>query len=91
VLSRVQLATGEESTGPFRLGELRDIYASPVAADGRLYFVDRSGVTLVLGSGAEPQPLAWNQLNDRFSATPALAGDDLILRGEKFLYCLRGL
>lgn len=90
VLSRVELATGEERTGPFRLGELSDIYASPVAADGRLYFVDRSGVTLVLQSGPEPQPLAWNQLNDSFSATPALVGDDLILRGEKFLYCLRG-
>ena len=88
VLSRVELATGEENTGPFRLGNLRDIYASPVAADGRLFFVDRSGVTLVLRSGPEPDPLAWNQLDDRFSATPALVGGEIFLRGEKFLYCI---
>jgi len=88
VLSRVEISSGDEPTGPFRLGELRDIYASPVAADGRLYFVDRSGVTLVLRAGKDPGPLAWNQLNDRFSATPALSGSDLLLRGEKFLYCL---
>ncbi len=90
VLSRVDIKTGDEPTGPFRLGELRDIYASPVAADGRLYFVDRSGMTLVLRAGAEPEPLAWNQLDDRFSATPALVGSDLLLRGENFLYCLTG-
>ena len=47
VLSRVDLTTGEEKTGPFRLGELRDLYASPVAADGRIYVTDRTGVTLV--------------------------------------------
>ncbi len=88
VLSRVDIKSGDEPTGPFRLGELRDIYASPVAAEGRLYFVDRSGATLVLRAGAEPEPLAWNQLDDRFSATPALVGNDLLLRGEKFLYCL---
>ena len=88
VLSRVELASGEENTGPIRLGSLRDIYASPVAADGRIYFVDRSGMTLVLKAGPEPEPLAWNQLDDRFSATPALTGNDLFLRGEKFLFCL---
>lgn len=91
VLSRVNLKTGAETTGPFRLGNLRDIYASPVAAQGRIYVVDRSGITLVLSDDAEPQPLAQNQLNDRFSATPALAGPDLFLRGESFLYCLTDL
>lgn len=89
VLSRVNLKTGAEPTGPFRLGNLRDIYASPVAAQGRIYVVDRSGITQVLNDDPEPQPLAQNQLDDRFSATPALAGRDLFLRGESFLYCLR--
>lgn len=91
VLSRVNLKTGDELTGPFRLGNLRDIYASPVAAKGRIYVVDRSGITLVLSDDPEPQPLAQNQLNDRFSATPALVGRALFLRGESFLYCLSNL
>lgn len=88
VLSRLEFRTGEEPTGPFRLGNLRDIYASPVAADGRLYLADRTGVTLVMTDAKEPAFLAANQLDDRLSASPALAGKDLFLRGEKFLYCL---
>jgi len=32
--------------------------------------------------------LAANKLDDAFSATPAIAGRELFLRGEKFLYCL---
>lgn len=88
VLSRLEFRTGEEPTGPFRLGNLREIYASPVAAGGRLYLTDRTGVTLVLSATKEPAFLAANQLDDRLSASPALAGKDLFLRGEKFLYCL---
>ncbi len=88
VLTRLEFHTGDEPTGPFRLGNLRDIYASPVAADGRLYITDRTGVTLVLSTAREPAFLAANQLADRLSASPALAGKDIFLRGEKFLYCL---
>ena len=89
ILSRAVAETGEEPTGPFRLPGLREVYASPAAAAGRIYFVDRSGITLVLSSDPEPKPLAMNQLDDRFSATPALVGDELFLRGERWLYCLQ--
>ncbi|MFT5468974.1 MAG: outer membrane protein assembly factor BamB [Verrucomicrobiales bacterium] len=89
VLTRAVAETGEEPTGPFRLPEVNEIYASPVAAAGRIYFVDRSGRVLVIAAEAEPKPLALNELEDSFSATPALIGDELILRGEKFLYSIR--
>ncbi|MEX2577626.1 MAG: PQQ-binding-like beta-propeller repeat protein [Verrucomicrobiales bacterium] len=89
VLSRVEGETGEEPTGPFRLGPLREVYASPVAAAGRIYLVDRGGVTLVISTDPEPRELAENRLDDRFSATPALVDDELFLRGERFLYALR--
>ena len=89
VLSRVDLTTGEEKTGPFRLGELRDLYASPVAADGRIYVTDRTGVTLVITAAEDPAFLAANSLEDRFSATAAVAGNEIFLRGEKWLYCVR--
>ena len=88
VLSRVEGKTGDEPTGPFRLLGMRELYASPVAADGRIYLVDRSGVTAVMSHGEHPKPLAVNQLEDRFSATPALVGDTLYLRGERFVYAL---
>ena len=32
--------------------------------------------------------LATNELDDRFDASPALAGNQLFLRGAKYLYCI---
>ena len=88
VMTRAIAKTGEEPTGPFRLPAVNEIYASPVAAAGRIYFVDRSGVTLIIANEAEPKPLGLNQLDDTFSATPALVGNEIFLRGEKFLYSI---
>jgi outer membrane protein assembly factor BamB len=88
ILSRVEAKTGKEPTGPFRLDGVREIYASPVAADGRVYVSDRSGATLVFSHGDIPRPLALNRLDDRFSASAALVGSELFLRGEKHLYCI---
>lgn len=86
ILSRVNLETGLDEGGPYRLPGVRDIYASPVAVEDRLYLVDREGTTLVMSTGREPEMLAVNRLDDAFSASPALAGEDFILRGEKYLY-----
>lgn len=88
VLSCLNPRTGEILRGPFRLGGLREIFASPVAADGRIYIVGRNGATLVLSHEAKPQVLALNSLEDQFSASPALVGEALYLRGEKYLYCI---
>jgi len=88
VLSRVVASTGEEKSGPFRLGGLRDIYSSPVAAAGRIYITDRNGATLVLSHADKPELLALNRLDDSFSASAALVGRELFLRGERSLYCI---
>ena len=88
VLSRVNAKTGDEPSGPFRLGAVFNIYSSPVAAAGRIYVTDRNGKTLVISNDAEPKALTLNKLDDRFSASAALVGDAIFLRGEKFLYCI---
>ena len=88
VLSRVNAKTGDEPSGPFRLGSVFSIYSSPVAAAGRIYVTDRNGKTLVMSNDAEPKALTLNKLDDRFSASAALVGDAIFLRGEKFLYCI---
>jgi outer membrane protein assembly factor BamB len=88
ILSRVDVQTGAEPVGPFRLGALRDIYASPVCANDRIYFTDLDGMTMVVQHGETPQPLATNRLNDSFSASAAIVGDAIYLRGKKSLYCL---
>ena len=88
ILTRVDALTGEERTGPFRLGRLRDIYASPVGAANKIFFTDLDGATLVLSTGEIPRFISVNQLDDSFSASPAIAGNEIFLRGKQFLYCI---
>lgn len=89
VLSRLDPATGQPRGEPLRLDGIRDfIFASPVGAAGRLYVTGRDGATVVLRHDAGNAVLAVNRLEDSFSATAALAGGEIYLRGEKFLYCL---
>ena len=89
ILVRLDPATGELLGEPLRLEGIRDfIFSSPVGADGRIYITARDGVTIVLRHDRENAVLALNRLNDSFSASPALAGNELYLRGEKFLYCI---
>jgi len=88
MLTRVEGKTGEEPTGPFRLFGLRNIYASPAGASGRIYITDLEGSTLILSHGETPKPIASNRLDDSFAASPAFAGKELFLRGRRFLYCI---
>ena len=84
----IRAATGAEPGGPFRLEGLDNIYASPVGAAGRLYVTDQSGATLVLTHEATPRPLALNKLDEQVSASLALAGRELFVRGAQYLYCI---
>ncbi|MGI9457431.1 MAG: PQQ-binding-like beta-propeller repeat protein [Aeoliella sp.] len=88
ILSRVDANTGDDRPGPIRLPEIRNVYASPVAANSRIYVTDLEGTTVVFSSGDAPQPLAINHISESVSASAAIAGRHLFLRGEKHLYCL---
>ncbi len=88
ILYRVNPKTGDEGRGPLRLDDVRDVYASPVGAAGRVYITDRYGATIVLSHAAEPKVLALNRLNDSFSASVAVVGRELFLRGQRYLYCI---
>jgi outer membrane protein assembly factor BamB len=89
VISRIDVLTGKDDGGPFRLGAISDVYASPVGAAGRIYVTSREGVTQVMSHGEKvPRILAVNRLDDSFSASAAIAGREMFLRGERFLYCI---
>ncbi|MEP3480099.1 MAG: PQQ-binding-like beta-propeller repeat protein [Fuerstiella sp.] len=88
VLSRRNIRTGKEPSGPFRLSGIRNIYASPVSAANRIYIPDLDGTTLVFTTSEQPQIIGRNLLDDEFAATPAIAGRQLFLRGRRFLYCI---
>ena len=88
VLSAYDAATGENLYGPVRLSGIRDVYASPVVAGGRLYITSRDGATLVAKAGPEYEMLSMNRLDDGFDASPAVAGGEIYLRGRQYLYCI---
>ncbi len=87
-LTCVQAKTGKTQYGPTRLPNIQNVYASLVGADGRVYITSRNGHTAVVAHGPAFKLLANNQLEDSFSASPVIVGQDLFLRGEKFLYCI---
>ena len=62
--------------------------ASPVAADGRLYFVSEQGEVRVVKAGAEFELLAVNKLDDVCLATPAISGGALFVRTQHALIAL---
>jgi outer membrane protein assembly factor BamB len=87
-LTCVNAKNGKTVFGPQRLEGIRNVFASPVGAADRIYVVDRNGTGLVLGRSAQYELLARNRLDDSFSASPAIVGEELFLRGERNLYCI---
>jgi outer membrane protein assembly factor BamB len=88
LLTTLDTNTGKPVLDRVRLPGLKSLYASPVAAAGRVYLVSRDGKALVLRQGDKFEVLAANDLDDEIDASPAVAGRELFLRGEKGLYCL---
>ncbi len=66
------------------------VYASPIVADGKLWVVSREDGVVLLAAEPEFKELARNRLDDAsvFNATPAVAGNRLLLRSDRFLYCI---
>ena len=64
-------------------------YASPVAANGHIYFtsLDDGAITVLKAGSTKPEVVARNpKLGERVAATPAIADDVLYVRTEKHLY-----
>jgi outer membrane protein assembly factor BamB len=88
LLTTLDVVTGKPILDRVRLKGLTSLYASPLAAAGRVYLLGRDGTTLVLRQCDQLEVLATNHLDDEFDASPAAVGKELFLRGEKFVYCL---
>lgn len=89
ILSCYNAKTGKPYYVKQEMGEMKGIYASPVGASGRVYLVGRNGVTYVLKNSETYEVLAINKLDDGIDASPAIIGDELYLKGKKYLYCLK--
>jgi outer membrane protein assembly factor BamB len=85
VLSVFDAKTGER----LHQERLGGVYtASPVAGDGKVYFVSEDGETIVVSAGRTPRVLARNRLNARQLASPAIAGRRLFIRADDTLYAI---
>lgn len=88
VMICLEARTGKPVFGPSRLPGIRNVFASPVGAAGRIYVVDRNGNAVVIRHGDDFEVLARNRLEDSFTASPAIVGNALYLRGDHHLYCI---
>ncbi|MFN8009350.1 MAG: PQQ-binding-like beta-propeller repeat protein, partial [Terriglobia bacterium] len=66
---------------------LGDYYASPVAADGKVFLVSEEGKVTVLNAGPQWEVLAVNDLGEEVHATPALSNGRIYVRTRSSLYC----
>lgn len=88
ILSCVDPKTGRPHYDQQRLEGIDGVYASLVGANDHVYIVGRNGKTVVLKRGPAFETVAVNELDDSFSASPAIVGNELFLRGMKHLYCI---
>lgn len=87
LMSALDPKTGEPYYAQERLPANGTYYASPVAADGRIYVASLPGkLTVVKAGGAKPEPLHTVDFGERILATPALVGNHLYLRTQTKLY-----
>jgi outer membrane protein assembly factor BamB len=78
------VATGK-SVYTERMGGTGGYTASPVAADGRLYFTSEEGGIRVVKAGSKFELLAINPVGEVCMATPAIADGLFLLRTQGHL------
>jgi outer membrane protein assembly factor BamB len=83
VASCLEAKTGEQIWQKRIGGEYS---ASPIYADGRIWFFSEEGKTTVISAGRRFEEAAVNQLDDGFLASPAVAGRAFFLRTRTNLY-----
>lgn len=87
IITSLDPATGKmlkQGRSPNALG---DYYASPVAADGKVFLANTEGKITVLKAGAEWEVLSVNEIGDEISATPALSNGRIYVRTRSAIFC----
>ncbi|MBI4621892.1 MAG: PQQ-like beta-propeller repeat protein [Verrucomicrobia bacterium] len=87
-LTSCDAKTGRLLIDAHRFPEMQGVYASPVGASDRVYLVGRNGAATVIKLSDTLEVLATNRLDEKFDASPAIAGREMFLRGVEHLYCL---
>lgn len=87
IVTTLKPATGEVIAQSRLSGAIDRFYASPVAADNKVFLSSERGKIAVLPTDGSLQPLVVNDLQDDIYATPAISGGRLYVRTRATLYC----
>jgi len=88
ILTAYAARTGETRFRTRIAGGGANYTASPVAADGKLYFTSEDGDVHVIQAGDEYALLATNPMNEICMATPAISKGMIFIRTKSRLYCI---
>ena len=73
-----------------RLPGTGNYFASPVAADGKIYFASEAGVISVIKDNGEWHVISSRNFGEKIYATPVVDHNHLLLRTDQALYCFQG-
>lgn len=88
IITTLDAATGKVLKQGRTKDAIGDYYASPVAADGKVYLASEDGKVSVLKAGAEWEVLGVSDFGEEIHATPALSAGRIYLRTRSALYCI---
>jgi outer membrane protein assembly factor BamB len=89
ILTRFDAKTGAQSYKTRIDGAATNFTTTPWAYNGKLFCLSEEGQTFVVKTGEQFQLLHVNELDDFVQASPALAGERLLIRTERRLYSIR--
>lgn len=85
IVTKLEVATGlllqEE-----RLAGVGQYFASPIAADGKVYFASEPGVLTIMAAQKDWRILSSRDFREKIFATPAVSGGNLFIRTEEAMY-----
>ena len=87
IMTCLDAKTGKVIYSNQKLEGISNIFSSPTGCKDKIYIAATNTVDVVK-AGGEFSLLAKNSLDDTFHASPVIVGNDLFLRGFKYLYCI---
>lgn len=87
IITCLDAKTGKPFYSNQKIDGITNIFSSPTGNKDKIYVAATNQVS-VLKAGAEFSVLATNKLDETFEASPIIVGNDLFLRGAKYLYCI---
>ena len=87
-LTCLDATDGKEHYSSQKLEGIQNIFTSMVGVKDRIYISGANGSMAVVKHSTDFEVISLNKLEDNFHASPVIIGDELYLRGFKYLYCI---